>query len=51
MICRFSLSGVEHKMKQLAETGATGAELAYFTVMSVVQTVRAVTERALEKIR
>jgi N6-L-threonylcarbamoyladenine synthase len=41
----FSLSGVEHKMKQLAGTGASGAELAYFTVMSVVRAVGRTTRR------
>ena len=45
----FSLSGVEHKMKQLLQSGAAGPELAYFTVMSVVRAVGEVTERALKQ--
>ena len=45
----FSLSGVEHKMKQLAEAGAAGPELAYFTVMSIVRAVGDVTERARQE--
>lgn len=42
----FSLSGVEHKMKQLQESGAEKAVVAYFTMMSVVSAVRRVTKEA-----
>jgi N6-L-threonylcarbamoyladenine synthase len=45
----FSLSGIEHKMNRLADSGAPGPELAYFTVMSVVRAVREATERALDQ--
>ncbi len=45
----FSLSGVEHKMKQLMSSGAQAADIAYFTVMSVGRAVEEATKRALEK--
>ncbi|MCF0120736.1 MAG: hypothetical protein HUJ65_03775 [Oscillospiraceae bacterium] len=45
----FSLSGVEHKMKQLTEKGADRADIAYFVLRSVVSTVAAVTKRAKER--
>ena len=45
----FSLSGAEHKMKQLAEKGAPPEETAYFALASVISGVSRVTKRALEK--
>ena len=45
----FSLSGVEHKMKQMYEKGAEPGIIAYFAIASVVNTVRRVTSRAREK--
>lgn len=45
----FSLSGAEHKMKQLAERGAPPEETAYFALASVISGVSRVTKRALEK--
>jgi N6-L-threonylcarbamoyladenine synthase len=47
--CIFSLSGVEHKMKQLFETHVQPADIAYFAVMSVVAAVRRATENAVLK--
>jgi N6-L-threonylcarbamoyladenine synthase len=43
----FSLSGVEHKMIKLAESGGSAADVARFTVLSVVAAVRRVTEAAM----
>ena len=45
----FSLSGVEHKMKQLVEKGAPAPDAAYFALSSVVSTVIRVTERARQR--
>ena len=45
----FSLSGVEHKMKQMVEVGAEPCEIAYFTVASVIAAVRQSTEAAVKK--
>jgi N6-L-threonylcarbamoyladenine synthase len=45
----FSLSGVEHKMKQMLEKGAPGSDAAYFALSSVVSTVKRVTARAKDK--
>jgi len=45
----FSLSGVEHKMKKRAESGAEPRDIAYFTIMSVVAVVRRVTRSAVSK--
>lgn len=45
----FSLSGVEHKMKQMLEKGADKAEVAYFSLDSIVSAVERITARALEK--
>ncbi|MBQ8974514.1 MAG: DNA-binding protein [Oscillospiraceae bacterium] len=45
----FSFSGVEHKMKQLREQGASPGDIAYFTLASVASTVQRVTDRALER--
>ena len=44
----FSLSGVEHKMKAQASSGADPADIAYFTLVSMISAVRRVTEAALE---
>ncbi len=46
---RFSLSGVEHKMKQMFEKNAAREEIAYFSIASVVDTVRRVTELAKDE--
>lgn len=46
---RFSLSGVEHKMKQMFEKNAAREEIAYFSIASVVDTVLRVTERAKDE--
>ena len=43
----FSLSGVEHKVKERA--GLEKRDVAYFAMMSVVMTVASVTERATER--
>lgn len=45
----FSLSGVEHKVKQMAESGAKPENMAYFTLASVISGVSRITKRALEK--
>jgi N6-L-threonylcarbamoyladenine synthase len=45
----FSLSGVEHKVKQLFESGAQPADVAAFALRSLVSVFRRVTERAMEK--
>jgi N6-L-threonylcarbamoyladenine synthase len=42
----FSLSGVEHKMKQLCEAGETPENICRFVLLSVIATVNRVTERA-----
>lgn len=42
----FSLSGAEHQMKKRAEAGADRADIARFTLMSVVNAVRRATEQA-----
>lgn len=45
----FSMSGIEHKMKQLCEAGETPENIARFSIASIVGTVAAVTERAVER--
>ena len=45
----FSISGIEHKMKQLAEKGAARETVAYFAIASVVELVKRVTAAAKEK--
>ena len=45
----FSLSGVEHKVKKLYESGASPEETAYFAIVSVVNTVHRITKRAMEE--
>lgn len=45
----FSMSGIEHKMKQLCEICETPANIARFSIASIVGTVKKVTERAIEK--
>ena len=42
----FSLSGVEHKMKQRFEAGEAPEELAYFAIASVIAGVQRVTRAA-----
>ena len=43
---RFSLSGVEHKMHALIDSGASKENAAYFTLASMIWTVGRVTENA-----
>ncbi len=45
----FSLSGVEHKMKQMLKRGAEKAEAAFFSLDSIISAVERVTSRALQK--
>ena len=45
----FSLSGAEHKMKQMTAAGAEPEETTYFALASVISAVRRVTERAIER--
>ena len=45
----FSISGIEHKMKQMVESGEPPENIAYFSIASIVSTVRKITERALKK--
>ena len=47
--CTFSLSGVEHKMKQRFENGDAPEELAYFALASVFSAVASATENARKK--
>lgn len=47
--CNFSLSGVEHKMKQMFETNVQASDIAYFALASVVAAVRRATENAIKK--
>lgn len=44
----FSLSGVEHKMKQMIETNVCDGDVAYFTLRSIAGVIQRVTENALE---
>lgn len=44
--CYFSLSGVEHKMKQMRQAGEPDAEIAYFSLCSVIRAVHQATEEA-----
>ena len=44
--CHFSLSGVEHKMTQMREAGEEDAEIAYFSLASVVRAVHQATAEA-----
>jgi N6-L-threonylcarbamoyladenine synthase len=45
----FSLSGVEHKMKQLADSGADAAQVARFTLLSIIAAVKRATENAIAR--
>ena len=45
----FSLSGMENKVKDMAEAGAPAADVARFAVDTVARTIRRVTDRALEQ--
>lgn len=45
----FSLSGVEHKMKQLFDGGEDRRNIAYFSVASVISAVHKATEQAKKK--
>ncbi|NLM83702.1 MAG: DNA-binding protein [Clostridiales bacterium] len=45
----FSLSGVEHKVKQLYESGAPPADVAAFALRSLVSVLSRVTERAKKR--
>ena len=45
---QFSLSGAEHKVKQLAVAGEKPADVAYYALASVVSAVGRVTEKAME---
>jgi N6-L-threonylcarbamoyladenine synthase len=45
----FSLSGVEHKLKSMAQNGANQRDIACFAVLSVVSAVLRVTENAVVK--
>ena len=42
----FSLSGVEHKMKQMVESGERPEEIAYFSIASIVEVVSRATQAA-----
>ncbi len=48
--CRFSLSGVEHKMKQMKERGEPAEEIAYFSLASVIRAVAQATGEALKEL-
>lgn len=45
----FSLSGMENKVKDMAASGASAADVARFAVATVARTIRRVTDRALEQ--
>ena len=45
----FSLSGMENKVKAMVSAGAPAADVARFAVATVAQTIRRVTDRALEQ--
>ncbi len=45
----FSLSGVEHKMKQMIESGNAPSDTAYFTVASIIEAVHQATDEAMKK--
>lgn len=45
----FSLSGVEHKVKQLCEKGAKKEDIAYFALASVISGVTRITAAALKE--
>ncbi|NLT14097.1 MAG: DNA-binding protein [Clostridiales bacterium] len=47
--CTFSLSGVEHKMKQLFKTSVQPCNIARFTLLSVAAAVSRATENALKE--
>ncbi len=47
--CFFSLSGVEHKMKEMRERGEPEAEIAYFALCSVVRAVHQATAEAKKR--
>lgn len=44
---RFSLSGVEHKMREMCERGEPPEEIAYFTIASMIAAVDQATREAL----
>ncbi len=44
--CHFSLSGVEHKMKQMSERGEPEEEIAFFALCSVIRAVHQATAEA-----
>lgn len=46
---KFSLSGVEHKMKQMFERGEKAEDIAYFALASVISGVSRVTKAALKE--
>ena len=43
----FSVSGIEHKMKQMCEQGRAKEDICYFALASVIRAVHQVTENAL----
>ena len=45
----FSLSGVEHKMKQMFERGESSEDIAYFALASIISGVSRVTKAALKE--
>ena len=49
MDMEFSLSGVEHKMKQLFEKGESPENIAYFSLASVISAVHKATKQAKKK--
>jgi len=46
---RFSLSGVEHKMRELFDAGEAPEEIAYFALASMIRAVHRATESAVEE--
>ncbi len=47
--CYFSLSGVEHKMHEMRKAGAPDAEIAYFSLASVIRAVHQATAEARKR--
>ncbi|MGE4483543.1 MAG: DNA-binding protein [Oscillospiraceae bacterium] len=45
----FSVSGIEHKMKKLFESGESAENIAYFSIASIVSAVHMITEKALAR--
>jgi len=45
----FSVSGIEHKMKQLREKGEAAENIAYFVLASIISAVHAAVENALNE--